>query len=68
MPLPERTKKVRIVAHPGIPQHLLENSAVQTSDGDKFHGEVAELPENEAKMLIAAKRAEEYVEPKKKIA
>jgi hypothetical protein len=60
----ERTKKVTILAHPGH-LHKPDNSAVQTSEGDKFTGEVVEVPENEAKLLIASKRAEEYVEPKK---
>lgn len=72
MPIPQKTKKVRILFHPGTPldekgepRHI---SGVQTSDGDKYHGDVAELPELEAKMLIASKRAEEFVEPKKKTA
>jgi hypothetical protein len=60
----ERTKKVTILAHPGQ-LHQPEFSAVQTSEGDKFAGDVVELPEGEVRLLVAAKRAEEYVEPKK---
>lgn len=58
--------KVRIKGHPGNPAHADpkrvkagEASGVQTSKGDKFHGDIVDLPKDEAGLLIAAKRAEE---------
>lgn len=57
---------VKILAHPGAPADQHENSGVQTSEGDKFHGEVVELPEDEARLLIGAKRAEEQKKPEAK--
>lgn len=73
MQSPERVKKVRILAHPGAPKDPQSGeptiqSGVKTSVGDKFHGDLVELPESEVKLLIAMKRAEEYVESKKKTA
>lgn len=59
--------KVKIKGHPGNPVHTDakrskagEASGVQTSKGDKFHGEVVDLPKDEAGLLIAADRAEEF--------
>jgi len=46
---------VEILPHPGHGNP--ENSAVQTSEGDKFSGEKVDLPADEAKLLIGAKRA-----------
>jgi predicted nucleotide-binding protein len=48
---------VRILAHPGNPEP--KKSGVQTSLGDKFHGEIVELPADEAELLIGLGRAEE---------
>lgn len=57
---PEKTVKVRILAHPGNSNAGDDTpSGVQTSEGDAFAGDVVELPEGEAKLLIAANRAEE---------
>ncbi len=58
--------KIKIKGHAGNPAHTDpkrvkngEHSGVQTSKGDKFHGEVVDLPKEEAGLLIAAGRAEE---------
>jgi hypothetical protein len=57
--------KIKIKGHAGNPVHTDakrtkagEQSGVQTSDGDKFHGDVVDLPKPEAGLLIAAGRAE----------
>jgi len=59
--------KVIIKSHPGNPAHVDKekvkagaHSGVQTSKGDKFHGEVVDLPKDEAGLLIAAGRAKEF--------
>jgi hypothetical protein len=59
--------KITIIGHPGNPAHADKDkvkagkhSGVQTSKGDKFHGDVVDLPKDEAGLLIAAKRAEEF--------
>jgi len=56
--------KVKIIGHPGNPAHADKErvkvgaaSGVQTSQGDKFHGESVDLPKDEAGLLIAAGRA-----------
>jgi hypothetical protein len=54
---PEKIKRVRILANRAHPDKKL--SAVQTSAGDKFEGEIVEVPETEARMLIALGRGEE---------
>ena len=59
--------KIKIIGHSGNPAHKDKDKAkagahsgVQTSKGDKFHDEVVDLPEQEAGLLIAAKRAKEF--------
>ena len=64
MPKDEKVLKVRILAHPGNSNPDKDDdklSGVQTSEGDAFEGDVLELPEGEAKLLIGAGRAEEDV-------
>lgn len=53
----EKFLRVKILGHPGHPKP--EESGVQTSEGDLFHGTIVELPEDEARLLIGAKRAKE---------
>lgn len=60
--------RIKIKSHPGNPAHVDKDkvkagahSGVQTSKGDKFHGEVVDLPKDEAGLLIAAGRAVEFV-------
>jgi hypothetical protein len=53
----EKTLTVKILGHPGHPKP--EESGVQTSEGDLFHGTIVELPEDEARLLIGSKRAKE---------
>lgn len=53
-----KTLSVKIVSHPGNSNP--KASAVQTSDGDHFAGETVDLPEDEAKLLIATGRAKEF--------
>jgi len=59
--------KIKIIGHPGNSVHTDakrvkagEASGVQTSDGDKFHGEVVDLPKDEAGLIIAAGRAKPF--------
>lgn len=59
--------KIKIKSHPGNLAHVDKDklkvgahSGVQTSKGDKFHGEVVDLPKEEAGLIIAAGRAEAF--------
>jgi hypothetical protein len=59
--------KITIKGHPGNPAHTDKqkvkdgaHSGVQTSKGDKFHGDVVDLPKDEAGLLIASGRAKEF--------
>ena len=55
--------KVRILGHPGHGKP--RESGVQTSEGDKFHGEIVDLPKDEAKMLVAMGRAKHFEDEEK---
>lgn len=59
--------RIKIKSHPGNPAHSDKDklkagahSGVQTSKGDKFHGDVVDLPKDEAGLIIAAGRAEAF--------
>jgi len=53
--------KVEILRHPGNSD--ADRSAVQTSKGDFFTGEVVDLPEGEAGLIVAAGRGQESEKP-----
>jgi hypothetical protein len=56
----EKIVRIKILPHPGNanPDKDADKlSGVQTSEGDVFEGDVIELPEGEARLIIGANRA-----------